>query len=763
MLSQDLEVSLNLAVSEATRRGHQFITVEHVLYALLHNTAARDVIEACGGSIERVRENLEKFFEEHVDGNALKQGQLPQPTVGFQRVIQRAAQHVQSSGKEKIQGSNVLVSIFSEKDSFAVFYLEKEKITRLDAIQYISHGIDKSSEQGAYLPGPDSEVEADGEHQAEGGLSALEKFAVDLNAKADAGKVDPLIGRDFELERIMQILCRRRKNNPLCVGDAGVGKTALAEGLATKIVNDDVPDALKGTRVFSLDLGSLVAGSKFRGDFEQRLKNVVKELQKFEKHLLFIDEIHTIIGAGSVGGGALDASNILKPALASGELRCMGSTTYQEFRSHFEGDHALTRRFQKIDINEPSRSDAIKILQGLKTRYEDYHLVKYSSGAIKAAVDLSSRYIQDRKLPDKAIDVIDEVAAAVALKRKSQSQDKAVKRKSISVDMVQNVVAKMARVPVQKVTQSDRDALKNLGERLKSKVFGQDDAIESLATAIKMARSGLGEENQPIGSFLFSGPTGVGKTEVAKQLAQVMGVELIRFDMSEYMERHSVSRLIGAPPGYVGFDQGGLLTEAVNKTPHAVLLLDEIEKAHPEMQNILLQVMDHGTLTDNNGRKSDFRNVVIIMTTNAGAKELSSQAIGFNQGTKAMLDGKHVSQAVKDSFSPEFRNRLNGIITFGPLPFDVVKMVARKFIGEVNLKLADKKVSLEFTEEAVAWVAENGYEEAYGARPIKRLVQDEIKKPLADELLFGSLEKGGLVKVTVKDGKLDFQFPSKAA
>lgn len=759
MLSQDLEVSLNLAVSEATRRGHQFITVEHILYALLHNTTAREAIEACGGSIDRVRDDLEKFFEEHIDGNTLKQGQLPQPTVGFQRVIQRAAQHVQSSGNEKIQGSNVLVSIFSEKDSFAVFYLEKEKITRLDVIQYISHGVTKDNDDTTYLPGPEAEGGAEGDEEAgaSGGISALEKFAVDLCAKAQEGKIDPLIGRDHELERIMQILCRRRKNNPLCVGDAGVGKTALAEGLASRIVDNDVPDALKDTRVFSLDLGSLVAGSKFRGDFEQRLKNVVKELQKFDRHLLFIDEIHTIIGAGSVGGGALDASNILKPALASGELRCMGSTTFKEYRAHFEGDHALTRRFQKLDINEPSRNDAIKILQGLKSRYEDYHKVKYSSGAIKAAVDLSARYINDRKLPDKAIDVIDEVAAAVALKRKEGQENQ--KRKTISVDMVQNVVSKMARIPVQKVNQSDRAALQNLGDKLKGKVFGQDDAIESLATAIKMSRSGLGEDNQPIGSFLFSGPTGVGKTEVAKQLANVMGVELIRFDMSEYMERHSVSRLIGAPPGYVGFDQGGLLTEAVNKTPHAVLLLDEIEKAHPEMQNILLQVMDHGTLTDNNGRQSDFRNVVVIMTTNAGAKELTSQSIGFDKGTKAKLDGKNISKAVKDAFSPEFRNRLNGIITFGPLPFEVVKMVARKFIGEINLKLAEKKVSLEFSEDAVEWISENGYEEAYGARPIKRLVQDEVKKPLADELLFGSLEKGGLVKVTVKDDKLKFKFP----
>ena len=754
MLSPDLEVSLNLALSEASRRGHKYVTVEHILYALLHNVTAKEAIEACGGSVDTVRGDLETFFAEHIDGKNLEQGQLPQPTIGFQRVIQRAAQHVQASGKEKIQGSNVLVAIFAEKDSFAVFYLEKEKITRLDVIQYISHGITKDAEQSSGEQQDTGYLPEGNEEEAPSESSALGKYTVDLCEKARQGKIDPLIGRDFELDRIMQILSRRRKNNPLCVGDAGVGKTALAEGLAIRVVENKVPDSLKGIQIFALDMGALVAGSKFRGDFEQRLKGVVKELQKFDKHILFIDEVHTIIGAGSVGGGALDASNILKPALASGELRCMGSTTFKEYRGHFESDHALTRRFQKVDILEPSVIDTIKIIKGLKDRYEDFHNVKYSSGAVKAAVELSARHITDRKLPDKAIDVIDEVAAAVSLKGLNTD-----KRKTISVDMVQATIAKIARIPVQKVSQTDRDSLQQLEQKLKGKVFGQDDAVGALANAIKMSRSGLGEEDKPIGSFLFSGPTGVGKTEVANQLAKTLGIELIRFDMSEYMERHSVSRLIGAPPGYVGYDQGGLLTDAVNKTPHAVILLDEIEKAHPEMQNILLQVMDHGTLTDNNGRQADFRNTIIIMTTNAGAKELTNQRIGFDKGTVASLDGKVVSKAVKDMFSPEFRNRLNDIITFGPLPFDVIQMVVRKFIGEVNAKLADKRVSLEFDQEAINWIAENGYEEAYGARPIKRLIEDSVKKPLADELLFGTLTKGGLVKVTVAEDKLSFAFP----
>lgn len=758
MLSPDLEISLNLAVSEATRRGHPYVTVEHILYALLHNATAREAIEACGGTIENVRRDLETFFEEHIENNALRQGQLPQPTIGFQRVIQRAAQHVQSAGKDKIQGANVLVAIFSEKDSFAVFYLEKEKITRFDIIQFLAHGITKERERGEqeegnstrFLPGQtDEESEASPK-------DALLKYTVDLCERARQGKVDPLIGRDHEMERIMQILCRRRKNNPLFVGDAGVGKTALAEGLALRVVQNEVPDALQGLRVFSLDMGSLIAGSKFRGDFEQRLKGVIRGLQKQPKHVLFIDEIHTIIGAGAVGGGALDASNILKPALASGEVRCMGSTTFKEYRTHFENDHALARRFQKIDIEEPTREDALKILKGLKLQYEKHHNVHYTPGALQAAVDLSARYINDRKLPDKAIDVIDEAAAAVALRGTQH------KGRTISAEMIQAVVAKIARIPVAKVSSSDREALRDLETNLKRKVFGQDKAIEALSSAIKLSRSGLGDEDRPIGSFLFAGPTGVGKTEVAKQLAKIMAIEMIRFDMSEYMERHSVSRLIGAPPGYVGFDQGGLLTDAITKNPHSVLLLDEIEKAHPDMQNILLQVMDHGTLTDNNGRKADFRNVIIIMTTNAGAKELSQQSIGFDKSTRARMEGNSLSRAIKDQFSPEFRNRLNGIINFGPLPIDVVKLVAQKFIDELNEKLAKKKVKLEFDDEAITWVATKGYDEAYGARPIRRLVEEKVKQPLADELLFGEMAKGGTILVTVKEDSLDFAFQKKA-
>lgn len=761
MLSPDLEVSLNLAVSEATRRGHPYVTVEHILYALLHNATAREAIEACGGAIDSVRRALESFFEEHIDNHALKTGQLPQPTIGFQRVIQRAAQHVQSSGKDKIQGANVLVAIFSEKDSFAVFYLEREKITRLDVIQYLSHGPHKDDEgedegeDGQFLPGH----QADDGNGSGGGPSpkdALSKYTVDLVERAKAGKIDPLIGRDIELERIMQILCRRRKNNPLFVGDAGVGKTALAEGLALMVVDNVVPAALQGLRVFSLDMGSLIAGSKFRGDFEQRLKGVLKALQKYPKHVLFIDEIHTIVGAGAVGGGALDASNILKPALASGELRCMGSTTYKEYRTHFESDHALARRFQKIDVEEPSHQDALKILKGLKEVYEKHHNVRYSPAALQAAVELSARYINDRKLPDKAIDVIDEAAAAMTLRGGKG------KSRLINSEMIQAVVAKMARIPLTKVNYSERELLKDLDLTIKGQVFGQDRAIEALASAIKLSRSGLGDDERPIGSFLFAGPTGVGKTEVAKQLAKSLTIELIRFDMSEYMERHSVSRLIGAPPGYVGFDQGGLLTEAINKNPHAVLLLDEIEKAHPDMQNILLQVMDHGTLTDNNGRKTDFRNVILIMTTNAGAKELSQQSIGFEQLIRSKTDILGLSKAVKDMFSPEFRNRLNGIINFAPLPIEVVKLVARKFIDDLNLKLLKKKVTLDFSDEAIAWVAVKGYDEAYGARPIRRLVEEKVKQPLADELLFGEMANGGTIKVTVKDDALDFEFLKKA-
>lgn len=767
MLSQDLEVSLNLAVTEASRRGHPYVTVEHILFALLHNTKTKDVIESCGGSVDAIRGDLESFFREHIQGPALKEGQLPQPTIGFQRVIQRAAQQVQAAGKEKIQGANVLVSIFSERESFAVYYLKKQSINRLDVLQFISHGVAKPEGDNSvplsrraeerFLPGQDPQSNGEGEGDDE--KSSVQKdplklYTTDLCEKARQGKIDPLIGRDVELERTMQILCRRRKNNPLFVGDAGVGKTAIAEGLALKIVNGEVPEVLKGTQIFALDMGSLVAGSKFRGDFEQRLKGVMNALKKIDKALLFIDELHTVIGAGAVGGGALDASNILKPALASGELRCMGSTTFKEYRAHIENDHALARRFQKIDIEEPSQADTVEILKGLKAKYEEFHNVHFSNGAIKAAVELSSRYMSDRKLPDKALDVLDEAAAAVVLKGGVEGD----KKKTISVDMIQATVARMARIPAQKVSTTDREALKTLEKDLKAKVFGQDKAIEALTASIRLARSGMSEPDKPIGSFLFSGPTGVGKTEVAKQLAEIMGVELLRFDMSEYMERHSVSRLIGAPPGYVGFDQGGMLTDAITKNPHAVLLLDEIEKAHPDMQNILLQVMDHGTLTDNNGRKSDFRNVIIIMTTNAGAKELSQKAIGFERKKGREGEGEGISKAVRDMFSPEFRNRLNAIITFGPLPLDVVKMVAFKFIEELNSTLQDKKVVLLANDEAIAWIARNGYDEAYGARPIKRLIEEKVKKPLANELLFGRLVKGGTVEIRVKNDELEFVF-----
>ncbi len=757
MLSHELEVSLNLAVSEATRRGHRYVTVEHVLYALLSDKSAAEAIESCGGSLDHIREDLESFFEEHFRDEKLEKGQLPQPTVGFQRIIQRAAQHVQSAGKEKIYGANILVAIFSEADSFAVYYLQKQDISRLDIIQFLSHGITKTDdpavdEQRRFLPG-ETRPDIDTAPSKRDKKDPLSLYTVDLCEKARRGQIDPVIGRDKELERTMQVLCRRRKNNPLFVGDAGVGKTAIAEGLALKVVKNEVPKALQGVHIFSLDLGSLVAGSKFRGDFEQRLKGLLSSLKKIEKSILFIDEIHTLIGAGAVGGGAMDASNLLKPALASGELRCMGSTTFKEYRNSFENDHALARRFQKIDVEEPDLETAVKIVAGVKSYYEDFHNVRYSSGAVRAAVELSNRYIGDRKLPDKAIDVIDEAAATLALK----GSDKDEKRRSVSVDLIQRTVARMARIPEQKVSATDREALRQLDVDLKSKVFGQDKAIEALASAIKLSRSGLGEEDKPIGSFLFAGPTGVGKTEVAKQLAVSMGIELVRFDMSEYMERHSVSRLIGAPPGYVGFDQGGLLTDAITKTPHAVLLLDEIEKAHPDMQNILLQIMDHGTLTDNNGRKADFRNVVIIMTTNAGARELAQKAIGF-QREAGSFDNPAVSKALKDSFSPEFRNRLNAVINFGPLDLEIVKMVARKFVEEMNKQLQKKNVTLVPSDESITWLATHGYDTAYGARPIKRLVEDKIKRPLADELLFGKLANGGRVKVNVKDDAISFEF-----
>jgi ATP-dependent Clp protease ATP-binding subunit ClpA len=772
MISPELEISLNLAVSEASRRGHEFVTVEHILYALLLNDSAAKALRACGANIEVTRQYIEDYFVENYTSELLSAGQMPQPTLAFQRVIQRAAQHVRAAGKDQIGGDNLLVSIFSERESFAVYFLKKQNITRFDVLNYIAHGVAKSGvdfdEDTAdggprSLPSGDDDQPSEeedakssvGEEEArEGrqGKEPLKLYTVDLVARARAGKIDPLIGRAAELERTVQVLCRRRKNNPLYVGDAGVGKTAIAEGLALRIADGKVPEPLKDAEIYSLDMGSLLAGSRFRGDFEQRLKDLMKALSKRKKAILFIDEIHTVIGAGSVSGGALDASNLLKPALSSGQLRCIGSTTYKEYRQHFKNDHALARRFQKIDVDEPSLDDTIKILRGLKSRYEEHHNVVYTTEALRSAAELAQRHLRERKLPDSAIDVIDEAGAAFALKpRKGQSG----KTPRVTPTDIQAIVAKMARIPAQKVNATDRESLKNLADELKRVVFGQDLAIEALSAAIKLARSGLRDEEKPIGSFLFAGPTGVGKTEVAKQLATIMGVEFVRYDMSEYMERHAVSRLIGAPPGYVGFDQGGLLTEAINKSPHAVLLLDEIEKAHPEIQNILLQVMDHGTLTDANGRETDFRNVIIIMTTNAGARELLHGSIGFKREVGV---GSGESQAVKDTFSPEFRNRLDAIISFNPLSEDIILLVVDKFVAELARRLAKQRVVLAISESARRYLAQKGYDPAYGARPLNRLIQDKLKKPLADELLFGKLTGGGEVNVDLVADELSFKF-----
>jgi len=774
MISPELEVSLNLAVSEAARRGHEFVTVEHILYALLYNDAAAKALRACGGGVEATRQFIEDYFKEHYPTEVLRSGQMPQPTLAFQRVIQRAAQHVRAAGKEKIKGDNLLVSIFSERESFAVYFLKRQNITRFDVLNYIAHGIfkpgvgtdaddDSSGGPRSLPPGDTQPADGDdaqssvGEGDAQESRQAkdpLKLYTVDLVARARAGKIDPLIGRDQEVERTVQILCRRRKNNPLFVGDAGVGKTAIAEGLAVKIADGSVPLPLKDALIYSLDMGALLAGSRFRGDFEQRLKDLLKALFKKPHAILFIDEIHTVIGAGSVSGGAMDASNLLKPALSSGQLRCIGSTTYKEYRQHFKNDHALARRFQKIDVEEPSLSDTVKILRGLKARYEEHHKVSYSSEAIRLAAELAQRHLRERKLPDAAIDVIDEVGASFALKPRRQAGGKVPR---VTPADIQSIVAKMARIPAQKVNATDRQSLKDLDQELKAVVFGQEQAIDALAAAIKLARSGLRDEEKPIGSFLFAGPTGVGKTEVAKQLAKIMGVEFIRYDMSEYMERHAVSRLIGAPPGYVGFDQGGLLTEAINKSPHAVLLLDEIEKAHPEIQNILLQVMDHGTLTDANGRQTDFRNVIVIMTTNAGARELLHGSIGFQ---RELGVGAGESQAVKDMFSPEFRNRLDAIISFKPLSEQIIVQVVDKFIGELGARLTKQRVVLSVTDAARLYLARKGYDPAYGARPLNRLIQDKLKKPLADELLFGRLASGGEVTIDIADGgdELKFEF-----
>ncbi len=710
------------------------MTVEHLLLALLDIPQVHEILKACNSNITELRRQLTEFIEEQTPLLPLDDDADVQPTLGFQRVLQRAVFHVQSSGKKEVTGSNVLVAIFSEKQSQAVYFLNLQDITRLDVVNYISHGMPQ-------LPGEhsDGEQEASMETAAEAEDSPLEQFATNLNQLAIDGKIDPLIGREVEIERTVQILCRRRKNNPLYVGDAGVGKTALAEGLARMIVEERVPEVLRDATIYALDMGTLIAGTKYRGDFEKRLKGVIKEVQKDPGAILFIDEIHTVIGAGAASGGVMDASNLIKPVLANGEIRCIGSTTYEEYRGIFEKDHALARRFQKIDVPEPSLAETIAILHGLKSRFEEHHGVRYDTAALDAAAELSARHINDRRLPDKAIDVIDEAGANLRLQPVGERGDR------VTVEMVENIVAKMARIPAKSVSASDRKSLLTLERDLKLTIFGQDQAIEALSSAIKMSRSGLREEDKPIGSFLFAGPTGVGKTEVTRQLAMIMGVELIRFDMSEYMERHTVSRLIGAPPGYVGFDQGGLLTEAVTKNPHAVVLLDEIEKAHPEVFNLLLQVMDHGTLTDNNGRKADFRNVVLVMTTNAGAQEMSRASIGFTRQDHSS-DGMAV---IQKSFSPEFRNRLDAIIQFAPLDIGSVKRVVDKLIVELEAKLGSNNVTIELDDAARDWIADRGYDEQMGARPMARVIQEHIKRPLADELLFGSLAEGGHVRVTV--------------
>ncbi len=751
MLSKELEFTLNNAFKEARARRFEFMTVEHLLLALIDNPTAAQVLRACGGDLDGLRDELDSFVDENtplLDENDTRE---TQPTLGFQRVLQRAVFHVQSSGKKEVTGANVLVAIFGEQDSQTVYLLNKQNITRLDVVNYISHGIAKnSSEEQEETEEGGAEY---GSEDAENDAKPLDKYATNLNQKAQAGEIDPLIGRDHEVERASQVLCRRRKNNPLLVGEAGVGKTAIAEGLAKKIIDGEVPEVLSEAVIYSLDLGALVAGTKYRGDFEKRLKSILTQLKKEPGAVLFIDEIHTIIGAGAASGGVMDASNLIKPMLASGELKCIGSTTYQEYRGIFEKDRALSRRFQKIDVVEPSVDQTFEILKGLKTRYEEFHEVKYSTNALKTAAELSGRYINDRFLPDKAIDVIDEAGASHRVKGAATKG-----KKQINVKDIEAIVAKIARIPEKSVSSTDMDKLRTLARDMGMLVFGQDEAIETLGAAIKMSRSGLGPQDKPIGSFMFAGPTGVGKTEVTKQLAQIMGIELIRFDMSEYMERHTVSRLIGAPPGYVGFDQGGLLTDAVIQSPHAVVLLDEIEKAHPDVFNLLLQVMDHGTLTDNNGRKADFRNIILVMTTNAGAESISRTTMGFTQQDHA-TDGM---EAVNKMFTPEFRNRLDAIIQFKPLDKSIILNVVDKFIIELEAQLEEKNVSIDFSTEAKVWLAEHGFDARMGARPMARIISENIKKPLADEILFGQLSKGGRVRVILDEkGDIDFVFESK--
>lgn len=747
MLSKELERSLNQAFRTAYEKRHEFISVEHLLLAILDNAAAMEVFKACGVRIDPLRVELEAFIEDTTPLIAPGLKRETQPTLGFQRVLQRAAFHVQSSGKQEVTGANILVAIFSEQDSHAVFLLNQQGLSRLDVVNFISHGIAKGGEETSSPPRQGA-TEHDETDVAT--TNPLEKYAENLNEMAKKGQIDPLIGRRDEVDRTIQILCRRRKNNPLLVGEAGVGKTAIAEGLARKIVEGDVPDVLKESEIYSLDLGALVAGTKYRGDFEKRLKALLNQIKQRPEAILFIDEIHTLIGAGSASGGVMDASNLIKPVLASGHLRCIGSTTYQEFRGIFEKDRALARRFQKIDVPEPSAEETFQILKGLKSKFEEHHQVKYSIAALRTAADLAERYINDRHLPDKAIDVIDEAGASQRVMPTSR------RKKVIGVLEIEEVVSKIARIPPKTISTNDKDKLRDLEKNLKMLVFGQDEAIASLSSAIKLSRAGLRESQKPIGCFLFSGPTGVGKTEVCKQLAKVLGVELLRFDMSEYMERHTVSRLIGAPPGYVGFDQGGLLTEEVTKHPHAIVLLDEIEKAHPDVFNLLLQVMDHGTLTDNNGRKADFRNIILIMTTNAGATEASRPSIGF---TRQDHSGDSL-KAIERQFSPEFRNRLDATISFKPLALEVIAQVVDKFMFELEAQLAEKRVSLVLEPDARLWIAERGFDPLMGARPMSRVIQEWIKKPLAEEILFGRLAGGGVARIGVTDDALSFSVES---
>ena len=752
MIGKELEGTLNFALKEAKKRHHEYVSLEHLLYALLRDRDGKGAILACGGDVERLNKALEEFFDGQMEKLPAGLDREPQQTLSFHRVLQRAVIHAQSAERKEVNGANLLIAMFREADSYAVYLLEEQGITRFDLVNFVSHGVSKLGGEEEPAPRQDEEGEHDEEGRPAKRVNPLEAFTVNLVEKASQGHIDPLIGRDDEIERTIHVLCRRRKNNPIYVGDPGVGKTAVAEGLALKIHHGEVPDALKSAVIYALDMGALLAGTKFRGDFEARLKGVLNGLKKQPNSILFIDEIHTIVGAGATSGGSMDASNILKPALASGELKCIGSTTYHDYKSYFERDRALARRFQKIEIPEPSQEEAIKILEGLKPHYERHHGVHYSGGAIRAAVKLSAKHINDRRLPDKAIDVIDEIGAAVKL----QPADK--RRKMIGPKDIERIVAKIAKIPPRSVSSSDKEQLQNLDRDLKLVVFGQDAAIDMLSSTIKLSRSGLGHPEKPIGCFLFAGPTGVGKTELAKQLARTMGIEFLRFDMSEYMEKHTVSRLIGAPPGYVGFDQGGLLTDAINRNPYAVLLLDEIEKAHPDLFNILLQVMDHATLTDNNGKKADFRNIVLIMTTNAGAREMSGAPLGFGAQSNA---GKG-KEAIEKMFSPEFRNRLDAMITFNSLSQENIERVVDKFIIELDQQLNERKVFLQLTDRARKWFAERGYDPTFGARPMARLIQNEIKRVLADEILFGKLQNGGKVEVDEQDGKLVFAYSTPA-